>query len=184
MSVWSGWKVQEMNAVKPPVSSWSRRTRSKCSTRSSIVSTWPNIIVAVERPPSWCQTRWTSSQSSVRTLPARDRLADAVDQDLRPAAGQAPQPRGLEPLQDLPQRHPGHLGEEVDLRRAEAVDVDPGEVRLDVAKQLLVPLELRGRGCRPPCIRIWSPPSSTVSRIFSSSTSRSRTYASVSPTLR
>ena len=30
---------------------------------------WPNIIVAVERPPSSCQTRLTLSQSSVSTLP-------------------------------------------------------------------------------------------------------------------
>ena len=37
--------------------------------RSASVSTCPNIIVAVLRPPSSCQTRITLSQSSVNTLP-------------------------------------------------------------------------------------------------------------------
>ena len=31
--------------------------------RSASVSTWPNIIVQVDLPPSWCQTRITSSHS-------------------------------------------------------------------------------------------------------------------------
>src|SRR5437660_423768 len=35
-----------MNAVNPPLRSCWSRIRCKCSTRSSIVSTWPNIIVA------------------------------------------------------------------------------------------------------------------------------------------
>ena len=47
----SGWKVQAMKAVKPPVRSCSSRRCSRCSIRSSSVSTWPNIMVAVVRMP-------------------------------------------------------------------------------------------------------------------------------------
>ena len=83
--------------MKPPVSSCSWRTRSKCSTRSSSVSMWPNIIVAVERPPSSCQTRWTFKPVVGHHLAAGHRLAHAVDQDLGAAAGQAAQARRLEP---------------------------------------------------------------------------------------
>ena len=57
ISVLSGWNDQQMKAVKPPVSSCSSRSRSRCSTRSASVSMWPNIIVAVLLPPSWCHSR-------------------------------------------------------------------------------------------------------------------------------
>ncbi len=63
--------------------------------RSASVSTWPNIIVAEPRPPSSCHTRQTFSQSSVMHLAAGDLLPDAIDEDFRPAAGQAAQPRRL-----------------------------------------------------------------------------------------
>ena len=98
MSVCSGWNVQQMNAVKPPVSSCSWRRRSRCSIRSASVSMWPNIIVAVDRPPSSCQTRWTFEPFVGQHLAAGDRLADAIDEDLAAAAGQAAQARLLEPL--------------------------------------------------------------------------------------
>ena len=113
--------------------------------RSSIVSIWPNIIVAVDRPPSSCQTRLTFSQSSVITLPRVIADANAIDQDLGPAAGQAAQPRRLEPLEHLSQRQLRHLREMVDLRRTEPVHVDPREVALDVVEQLFIPLELQMR---------------------------------------
>src|SRR2546423_424584 len=57
-----------MNAVKPCVSSCNCRNRSRCSIRSARVWIWPNIIVALLIPPSWCQMRFTLSQSSVITL--------------------------------------------------------------------------------------------------------------------
>ena len=175
MSVCSGWNVQEMKAVRPPVSSCNWRTRSKCSTRSSIVSIWPNIIVAVDRPPSSCQTRWTSSQSSVITLPRVIALRTRSTRISPPPPGRLPSPASLSRSRTVRSGQLRHLGEVVDLRRAEAVDVDAREVGLDVAEQFLVPLELQVRDAGRPCIRIWSPPRSTVSRIFSSRTSRSRT---------
>ena len=62
-------------------------------------------------------------------LAARDLAADAIDQDLRPAAGQAPQPGRFEPLEHRSQRQLRDLGEMMNLRRAEAVNVDLRKVR-------------------------------------------------------
>ena len=118
-----------MKAVKPPVSSCNCRSRSRCSIRSASVSTWPNIIVAVLRPPSSCQTRLTFEPVVGQHLAAGDRLAHAIDQNLRPAAGQAAQAGRLQPLEHRAQRQLRDLGEVVDLRRAEAVDVDLRKVR-------------------------------------------------------
>jgi len=53
-----------MNAVKPPVSSCSSRKRTKCSMRSSSVSTLPYIIVAVVRSPARCAWRIVPIHSS------------------------------------------------------------------------------------------------------------------------
>ena len=92
-------------------------------------------------------------------LAAGDLLADAVDQDLAAAAGQAAEARrpsggsrtvcsGILEL----------LVEEVDLGRAEAVDVHLGKCAL--MSRSRSSYHSNGRsGCRPPCIRIWSPPS-------------------------
>src|SRR5262249_16473397 len=74
-------------------------------------------------------------------LATRDRLADPVHEDLGPAARQATEPSRPQPLQYFPQWALRHLGEVVDLRRAEAVDVDPWEVILDVSEQFLVPFQ-------------------------------------------
>ena len=63
-SVFPDWKTQGMNAVKPPVSSWSARTRSRCPTIASGVSTLPNIMVAVDRSPCRCASRITAAHCS------------------------------------------------------------------------------------------------------------------------
>ncbi len=60
----SRWNVHEMKARKPRVSSWSSRILRMCSTRSSSVSTWPYIIVAVVDIPRRWACRMTSSHSS------------------------------------------------------------------------------------------------------------------------
>ena len=64
------------------------------------------------------------------TLPRVICLADAIDQNLAAAAGQAAQARRLQPLEHRPQRQLGDLGEVMHLRRAEAVNVDLREMRL------------------------------------------------------
>src|SRR5665647_92948 len=67
-SVLPAWKVQGMNAVKPPVSSCRSRMRRRCSMRSAGVSSEPNIIVAVVFMPRPWATRITSSHVSVGIL--------------------------------------------------------------------------------------------------------------------
>src|SRR6478752_4797864 len=65
-AVFLGWKLQGINAVKPPVSSCRSKTRWKWLMRCSNVSPTPNIMVAVVHMPSLCAVRCTLSQSSVR----------------------------------------------------------------------------------------------------------------------
>ena len=93
--VLSGWKVQQMNAVKPWVSSCNCRTRSRCSILSARVSTCPNIIVAVLTPPNSCQTRITFSQSSVITLPRVISLRTRSTKISAPPPGMLPSPASL-----------------------------------------------------------------------------------------
>ena len=131
-----------MNAVKPPVSSCSWRSRSRCSIRSASVSTWPNIIVAVLRPPSSCQTRFTLSQSSVITLPRVIAVRTRSTRISAPPPGRLPRPAAFSRSSTVAQRQLRDLREVVNLRRAEAVDVDLRKARLDVAQQFFVPLEL------------------------------------------
>ena len=87
--------------MKPPVSSCNCRTRSKCSMRSSSVSIWPNIIVAVDRPPSSCQTRCTFEPVVGHHLAASDRRANSIDQNLPAAARQTAETGALEPLEHV-----------------------------------------------------------------------------------
>ena len=56
---------------------------------------WPNIIVAVDRPPSSCQTRWTFSQSSVITLPRVIALRTRSTRISAPPPGRLPSPAAL-----------------------------------------------------------------------------------------
>src|SRR5208337_4474397 len=78
-------------------------------------------------------------------LAPRDRLADAIDQDLGATTGKASQPRLFETPEHRPERQFRDLREVVNLRGAEAVDVDPGKMILDIAEQLLVPLQSQMR---------------------------------------
>ena len=81
--------------MKPPVSSCRSRTRWKCSTRSAAVSTWPNIIVALERrPPSWI-LRCTSSQRSVVVFFGAMILRTRSTSISAPAPGTLPRPAAL-----------------------------------------------------------------------------------------
>ena len=175
MSVCSGWNVQEMKAVKPPVSSCKLahplQMLDPLGQRLDVAEHHRGRRPAAQLVPDAVDVEPVVGQH----LAAGDRLADAIDQDLGPAAGQAAQAGRLQPLEHRPQRQLGDLGEVVDLRRAEAVDVDLREVRLDVAEQLLVPLERQVRDAARLASGSGRRPARPSRRIFSSSTSRSRT---------
>ena len=130
-----------MNAVNPPLASCWSRNRCRCSMRSSIVSTWPNIIVALEFKPSSCATSITSSHWSLLHFERRDALPHAIHQNLAAAARNRAEPRFLKTRDDFPQRHLEHLREMVELRRAEPVDVDLRKFFPDVAEQIEIPIE-------------------------------------------
>ena len=73
---------------------------------------------------------------------ARHRLPDPVDQNLAATTGQTSQPGLFQAFQHRLQRQFVHLGEVMDFRRTEAVDVDLREPGLDSTQHLLVPVEL------------------------------------------
>ena len=143
-AVFSGWKVQPMNAVKPPVRSCRSRRCSRCSIRSSSVSTWPNIIVAVVLMPRPCAFSITSSHSAVEPLRDPDHAAHAVGQDLRPAAGNRVEAGRHQPPQRRLERQLRDAGDVLHLGRREPVDPDR-VARLDPAEQLLVVLDAEVR---------------------------------------
>ena len=62
-------------------------------------------------------------------------------EDLGPAAGQAAQPGVDQAFEDLRDREPGDLGEELDLDGGVRLDVDLGEVVLDPADDVDVVVE-------------------------------------------
>ena len=68
-------------------------------------------------------------------------LAHVVGEQLGAAAGDRHQAGGLEAADDVVEAHPLLLGDELDLRRREGVDVELGVLGADVAQQLLVPLD-------------------------------------------
>ena len=76
----------------------------RCSTRSSSVSTLPNIMVAVPVMPCMWASRMTPSHVPGVGLARSHLLAHAVHQDLGAAARQRVEPRRLQPAQGLGHR--------------------------------------------------------------------------------
>ena len=136
----SRWNVHEMKARKPRVSSWSSRTRRMCSTRSSSVSTWPYIIVAVVDMPSRCAWRMTSSHSSDFVFFGAMMRADAVDEDLGAAARKRVEAGVAQARERLGHRELRAARDVLDLRRRERVQVDL-VARLDRAEEVLVEVD-------------------------------------------
>jgi hypothetical protein len=125
MSVCSCWKVQEMKAVKPPVSSWRSRTR------------WNVLDARRERLAHAVHHRRRGAQAvpvrlahDVEPLVGRalgvgqHLLADVVGEELGAAAGDRLQAGGLQARDHVVEAHPLLLGDELDLRRREGVEVD------------------------------------------------------------
>ena len=71
----------------------------------------------------------------------RDSLPDGIDQNLAAAAGNRTEPRFLKTRDHFVQRHLERLGKMLELRRAEAVDVDMGIFFPDVMEQIEIPIE-------------------------------------------
>lgn len=57
------------NSVKPPVRSWIPRSTFRCPTQWCGWSTWPYIIVELDRSPTSCAVVTTSIHSAVGSLP-------------------------------------------------------------------------------------------------------------------
>ena len=74
-------------------------------------------------------------------LPGRDERADAVGEDLGPAAGERPEPRLLELAQHLLVREPGKRRHVVDLRGRVALQVHVRQRRLERADRVDVEIE-------------------------------------------
>ena len=104
MSVWSGWNVQAMKAVKPPVSIL------KLANSLEVLDPLCHGLDMAEhhgrgRSTAQLMPDPVNLQPVIgQHLAPRDRLADAVDQDLGASTGKASQPGLLEPLEHRPQR--------------------------------------------------------------------------------
>ena len=151
-----------MKAVKPPVRSCTWRSRSRCSTRSATVSTWPNIMVAVVRMPRPCASSMTRSHSSVVAL--RGAIFSRTDSTRISAP-----PPGIESMPAACSR-----------RSTSSVEVLETWDRCTISGGLMACRWSAGQRCLrsrnsssnqavsslgwwPPCIRICTPPTSTVS---------------------
>ena len=55
--------------MKPPVRSWMSRSTLRCPTQCLGVSTWPYIIVELDRRPTSCAVVTTSIHIDVGSLP-------------------------------------------------------------------------------------------------------------------
>ncbi len=109
--------------------------------RSSTLSTWPNIIVALEFSPSSWAMAMASSQRSLLHLSGAMRLRTRSTRISPPPPGIGAEARFLELGDDLAHRHLKHLREVVELRRAERVDVDVRVFLADVVEQVEIPVD-------------------------------------------
>src|SRR4051812_30498540 len=71
-----------------------------------------------------------------------DLFPDSVNQDFAPASWETAESSGLQPRQNLFERHVVQLSEVIEFRRAETVNVDLRKVPLDIPQHVLVPLQL------------------------------------------
>ena len=81
------------NSVKPPVRSWMPASTRKWPSQWPGWSTWPYIIVELDRMPSSCAVVTTSTQVDGRQLALGQHPAHLVVEDLRGGAGDGVQAR-------------------------------------------------------------------------------------------
>ena len=111
--------------------------------RSSTVSTWPNIIVALEFKPEPVGDPHDLEPLVGVALERRDSVADAIDQDFAAAAGNRAEAGLLESADHFLQRHPEDLGEVVELRRLNPWMLIVRILLPDVGEQVEIPVDRR-----------------------------------------
>ena len=97
------------------------------------------MVTDVFIPSPWASSM-ISSQRSAPGLLGGDEVAHALNENLSTTAGNRIESRFAQRANHLDRIHPEQLGEEVDLARAEAVNVDR-VIALDVLHQVEIPLE-------------------------------------------
>ena len=112
-----------------------------CSMRSSSVSTWPYIIVAVVDMPEPVRLAHHAEPLGRLRLLGRDDLAHAVDEDLGAAAGQRVEARVAQAREHVGRRELRAPRDVLDLGRRQRVQVDRVAL-LDRAEQILVPVDV------------------------------------------
>ena len=114
--------------------------RRRCSTRSSSVSTWPHIIVAVVLMPSLWASRMMPSHSSDVVFLGEMILRTRSTSTSAPPPGQRVEAGVAQARQRLGRREAGLARDVLDLGRRERVQVDR-VARLDLAEEVLVPVD-------------------------------------------
>ena len=135
-----------MNAVKPPVSSCSSRSRNRCSRRSSI-----GLDRAVHHRRRRAQAGAVRVAHHVEPLVGRrlavavQQLAHAIDEDLGAAAGNAVEAGVDQPLDDLRHRQLREPRDVDHFGRRQRVQPERRIARLHRPEQILVPLQRQVR---------------------------------------
>ena len=133
------------SSVKPPVRCCSSRTRRRWRAQLRGVSTWPNMIVAVERSPARCAVSCTSSHCAVFTLSGQRTRAHLVVEDLGGRARQRGEPDVAEPGEVVVERLAERRRALPDLERRERVHVQVGQLALDRLADLDVVVAVEAR---------------------------------------
>ena len=114
------------NSVKPPVSFWRARVRTRWRAQLPGCSMAPNMIVTFDRRPTEWAVRWASSHSSVVILSGQRSGAHRVVEDLGGGARQRLETGVHQAAQVVRQRLVQPRGALGDLEGGEPVDVDLG----------------------------------------------------------
>jgi hypothetical protein len=171
-SVFPDWNIQGMNAVNPPVSPWSARTRSRWLTIAPGVSTLPNIIVAEVRSPWRCASRITAAHCSHPIFLGLILRRTSSSRISAPPPGIESRPASLRRAITSPIVSPDWWAK---------WQISGGEKpwsrigwRL-TARTRRTASSIPQSGCKPPCNSTRTPPAAIVSTILAESSSSDKT---------
>ena len=131
-----------MNAVKPPVSSCSSRRRAHVL--DALLDGLDVPVHHRRRRPQPLEVRLAHHVEPLvggRLAVAVEQLADAIDEDLGAAAGNAVQAGRHQAVDHLRHRQPRHPRQVDHFRRRQRVQLERRIALLDRAEQILVPLD-------------------------------------------